>query len=276
MKDNICSKNEKNTENRKQNTFLHIADTNANKYMALSRSIDSQLGNRVQRIIFYLAREKYTDICVPNIVHLKHDEKENEMIVTLYSAPIKLPIKCQNKDYNPFQQYIYVDREISDAKFKKLFKIKSDCNKIKTIQIKFSNCSKKILTEYYNNLGKSIPVDLLIFYFNDKDEIDYLNLCEIKLGGNLDTKNAPSNANEVLKNKNLFSFIGNTHSYFATCYGKCSPSVAGAICKNGCELLSPELLWKMILPDTLSYDSFICEYTKAFKKAKVEATIKKL
>jgi len=275
MRDNICNNYGKNVESRKENPFLPILDRNANKYMALSRSIDSQLGNRLQRIIFYLAREKHTNIGVPNVIHLRYDDQNNEMNLTLYSAPIHLPQKEQNKNYNPFQQYIYIDKPIDDAKFKKLFKIKSRSESITKKAFVIKDCSQNQISEYFNNRNKSIPVDLLTVHF-ENDKINKLDVYEIKMGGNLDTKNAPSNAKEVLKNKNIFSFISNTHSYFATCYGECSSSVSKSIRDNGCELLIPAQMWKKILPDTLTYKDFIAEYTKSFKKSKVEYALKKL
>ena len=53
---NVVANFQGNMTNRENNPFLIFSDANAQKYMALGRSVDSQLGNRMQRIIFFFAR----------------------------------------------------------------------------------------------------------------------------------------------------------------------------------------------------------------------------
>ena len=53
---NVVANFQGNMANRENNPFLIFNDTNIKKYMALGRSVDSQLGNRLQRIIFFIAR----------------------------------------------------------------------------------------------------------------------------------------------------------------------------------------------------------------------------
>lgn len=56
MSENIINNFEDNMRNRENNPFLAFEDEDIKKYMGLGRSVDSQLGNRLQRIIFYISR----------------------------------------------------------------------------------------------------------------------------------------------------------------------------------------------------------------------------
>ena len=79
-----------------------------------------------------------------------------------------------------------------------------------------------------------------------------------------------------MKNKNMFSFIQNSHSYFATCYGECSQSVKNAMEAKNCELLTPNDFWEKVLPANLTLDDFVEKFKIAFEKSKIENSIKKL
>ena len=59
LRENVISNFSENIENRKLNPFLCIDNKEIVKYMALGRSLDSQLGNRIQHIILYCTRLKY-------------------------------------------------------------------------------------------------------------------------------------------------------------------------------------------------------------------------
>ena len=273
---NIATNYKPNIENRKNNPFLCFEDTHANKYMGLARSIDSQLGNRIQRIIFYIARQRYGLSNVPNIISINYYEKDKKIICKLFSINIDLPTKEQNKNFNPFKQIIYVNKgNIDESEVKKELKIKSTSKSliIKQREIHISD------TTFLGELSKFIkknngnPVDLLFFDCNDKI-LDNVNAFEIKMGGNLDTKNAEANANEVKNLKKIFSFFPKNYSYFATCYGNCSKAVESRLPKN--QILNNVDFWNKILPSEIPYDNFIKIYTSAFKKAKVEEKIQKM
>ena len=92
LKENVVSNYEENIDNRKNNPFLLFQTKEINKYMALSRSVDSQLGNRMQRIIFYIARMRYGEECVPNIVEINITNKDAGSIdCILYSVSCDPP-----------------------------------------------------------------------------------------------------------------------------------------------------------------------------------------
>ena len=277
MTDRIRSGFENNMRQREKNPFLPFKNTAIKKYMALGRSFDSQLGNRIQRIVFFLAREKYGTIGVPNITVLSLDDISNSITVTLYTIPLDLDRKWQNKSFNPFVQYVYVSRDLDEATIKRKLKIKKSCTELLTMTYTISSnpTTNKALATWK---GRSYPVDLLTVSLRDNPvrSIDALRVYEIKLGGNLDTKNAPSNAEEVLKNKNVFSFINNSHSYFATCYGECSQAVRRAIAEKECELLSPEEFWPSVLPEGLSYAQLIDLFQTQFTSSHIEEAIEAL
>ena len=273
---NIATNYKPNIENRKNNPFLCFEDTHANKYMGLGRSIDSQLGNRIQRIIFYIARQRYGLSNVPNIISINYYEKDKKIICKLFSINIDLPTKEQNKNFNPFKQIIYVNKgNIDESEVKKELKIKSTSKSLIIKQREIHISDTKFLGELSKFIKKNNgnPVDLLFFDCNDKI-LDNVNAFEIKMGGNLDTKNAEANANEVKNLKKIFSFFPNNYSYFATCYSNCSKAVEIRLCKN--QILNNVDFWNKILPSEIPYDNFIKIYTSAFKKAKVEEKIQKM
>ena len=59
MKAKILENFDENMENRKHNVFCSFEDKKIVMYMMLGRSLDSQLGTRLQHIAAFLAREKY-------------------------------------------------------------------------------------------------------------------------------------------------------------------------------------------------------------------------
>lgn len=281
MSDNVCNNYEENMGNREKNPFLPLINNDIKKYMALGRSVDSQLGNRIQRIIFFLSRQKFGVIGAPNITVLNYDELSGQVTVTLFSVPLDVDKKWQNKNFNPFAQYVYISSNLSDKDVKRKLKIKSKCDKLATTKIVMDLNSPTAKSELSNWKGKNYPVDLLTLSIKEEDTgekkiIEDLFVYEIKMGGNLDTKNAPSNADEVLKNKNMFSFVANSHSFFATCYGECSQSVKSAMESKNCELLTPDDFWAKVLPLELTFKDFIDKFKVAFENSKIESAIENL
>lgn len=281
MSENVCNNYEKNMDNREKNPFLPLINKDIKKYMALGRSVDSQLGNRIQRIIFFLSRQKFGVLGVPNITVLDYDESSRQVTVTLFSVPIDVDKKWQNKNFNPFAQYVYISRTLSDKDAKRKLKIKTKCDKLETTKIVMDLNSTTAKSELSKWKGKNYPVDLLTLSIKEESAskrkiIEDLFVYEIKTGGNLDTKNASSNADEVLKNKNMFSFVANSHSYFATCYGECSQSIKSAVESKKCELLTPDDFWAKVLPVGFTFKDFIDKFKVAFENSNIESAIENL
>lgn len=281
MAANVVSNYANNVANRENNPFLAFSDASIKKYMALARSVDSQLGNRLQRIIFYIARIKYGDIHVPNIVAIDiSDESERSVVCTLYSVPFDLPVSERNKDFDPYKQVVYVEKNRTDREIKRDLKIKAQSGNLRKLSFRFEQISADAFQNIRSRGDKRIPVDLLYFDCSD-DVLNNANAFEIKMGGNLDTKNAKSNAQEVKELAQLFSFLGANYSYFATCYGTCSASVDSKVKEimgDGAILNGPDF-WGKIIPSaggTFTYDDFIRYFREAFLLSHLEDRLKSL
>ena len=272
---NVVANYQDNMTNRENNPFLIFDAVNAQKYMALGRSIDAQLGNRIQRIIFYIARMKYGMEHTPNIVEINIiDHAARNIECVLYSVSFDLALPEQNKDFNPYRQYIYVDKHSTESEIKKTLKIRKNSNSLNVERYLFDGVSNDLINHLLNPKihAKKLPVDLL-FFDCPPNILDGSNSFEIKMGGNLDTKNSESNANEVRRLSNLFEFLTNNHAFFATCYGECSAAVRReveailgnrAICNN-------RAFWNKIIPsETFTYEDFIGIYTEAFRNTGLE------
>lgn len=264
LRENVISNFSENIENRKLNPFLCIDNKEMVKYMALGRSIDSQLGNRIQHIILYCARLKYGIENAPNIISI-NSVSNNELTLKLFYVDIDTDEKELNKDAQLANQYIYANENIDLEKAKTKLKIKKRSNVLKEKEIHISISSKISL------VGKKSPVPVDLLFFVDEHTI---NTFEIKMGGNLDTKNAKSNAEEVETLQKMFSFIENNNSYFATCYGTCSEAVSSKL--DASQVLNGQDFWNKVLPEEISYEEFIGLFKKAFKKLKIEQALKKL
>ena len=270
MAKNVKKNSSKNQAKRENNIFLIFSDKNAKKYMGTGRSFDSQLGTRLQKIAMFAARRKYGVESVPNVITLqnKGEEVTISMISYPYSNGMSQKVYWTN---SPAENLLNkATKNLFDKGSKSVEKtsyvLKSDMVTIKKIKDEFAKRDSK---------GNGIPIDLFVFEKTPEDKkIAYSY--ELKAGGNLDTKNAPSNANEVASLKTIFSFCDASISRFATCYdGKGDGTPDGSIGKNlkREEILIGEEFWKEILEENVSYSEFIELYKKACELAKVEEIV---
>lgn len=137
LRENVISNFSENIENRKLNPFLCIDDKEIVKYMALGRSLDSQLGNRIQHIILYCTRLKYGMENAPNIISINKVSKK-EINLKLFYVDIDVDEKELKKDAQLANQYIYINEKIDIEKAKSKLKIKKD-----------RMCSKKKIYTYH-------------------------------------------------------------------------------------------------------------------------------
>lgn len=273
MTEKVLSKYKNNMVLREQNPFLALDNVSTEKFMALGRSIDSQLGNRLQNIIFYLTRIRYGYENVPNIVEIITNHNTVELKKYYITGVLDKNYFYSNSNY--YSQKIYINKNLSETDIqRKLHVKKAFVHLIASSSIPFEveeNTINLINTIAKEKGTDGIPVDLLFFDNN------FINTFEIKMSGNLDTKNAESNAAEVNRLKNLFSFTNN-NSYFATCYLECSHAVFTEMKKLNLEnnIYKSIDFWNVILPnneETLTYQEFVDLYTKAFHEAKLEERI---
>ncbi len=276
--DNIKANYEENMAARETNPFLPINDKNIKKNMAIGRSVDSQLGNRMQRIIFYMARMKYGDVAVPNIVTVKIIDDACVEIYT-YSVPIYIEENDRKKKFNPFNQIVYIDQVLQNDQVKKKLKLKYKSNVLIEKRYVLKGVSSDAIKYIKKPKRKTIPVDLLCLGIKSNKLIK-AEAFEIKLGGKLDTKNSGGNADAVEELTKVFSCLKENEAFFGTCYGECSKTVAKKIEKiEHASVLNNKDLWDKIIPTNISgitYEKFIDMYQKAFKKSKLEAIIKDL
>ena len=301
------------------NPFQPFDRSEITKCMSLGRSFDSQLGNRLQRICMFLARCKYGDVFVPSYIFIKSNEDKN-IVANLFSYPQEFVDKYE---IDAFQTQVVSkisnDDEILESilnlkvknKIKKIYK---EENGIKRIRQKDKDIIEEIINKYRSDFQKSIikykytkclsdnysmkknSVNIDLIYFKD---CDHLVLYELKASGALDTKNRLGNANEVLNNKKIFSFIKNVESYFATYYNNCGESGTDIKEKNGVKfrgnmpngpmfnivsnepkmngkILVGSVFWENILPNGITHDSFIKTYVEAFKSTGIEKIINEI
>ena len=340
MSKNIEEKYEDRISN---NPFAPFQNSNSQiiKYMSLGRSFDSQLGGRIQRVCMFMARERFGKDNVPNFIFITVDKSDVEMYMFSYPDDFvkdfeideyktQKVFKIENEDQ--IVERIY--RQINNAAkniFKSEHKIttiskkfKDDFAKYETelrtrirsslVKYTFTDCSKTDIAaikntfepkpknggkpQKKNKTKKEILIDLL--YIDAGNIFAY----EIKISGGLDTKNRESNADEVIRIQDLFSFwgAGKVNSYFAGCYNSAGGDDGVSAIKSEDGVLfrgtkkpggpmydivsvRPEMSERIIvgsvfrekiLPITVSYSDFIKAYQEAFKASKIEDIIVRL
>ena len=272
---------------RTQKTILPklLKQEKASNYMGLGRSIDSQLGNRMQSIIFYLARLKYGDAKIPNAVLLQVDEDKRTIQVKSYYVKLSDYEKAIKKSkgvfkQNAYRQYIYIehtDKETVEPEIIKDLNLIDTSRKLHLKDIEtFTDVDSKCIQLITDHKKCKTEIDLLIY------ESDRIRTFEIKLGGGLDTKNAPANIREVEELKKLLLFSQKNNSYFATCYSNGSGALSQSFSSESeyltqdDKLLKNQEFWDIVLPSNMTYEEFIKKYTSAFKKSKINKLIKEL
>ena len=275
---NVSVNYRKNQVARTRNPFLCFSNS-IDKFMGLGRSIDSQLGNRMQNITFYLCRIRYGSSCVPNIIVINANEATSKIEMKLFYTEGDLLLEKFYANKNPCQQKIYFNQELSDEKVKSIIGTKKNVNIIANRTLTFS-ATNELIDEIKTKGVVDWPVDLL--FISEANDQLVINTFEIKMSGYIDTKNSESNANEVQRLFDVFKCSGTNASYFAVCYGECADAVKRRMktyAPQG-KTLTAEQFWNVVLPNTgaeaLSYDEFIDVYKQAFVASKLEQTIKDL
>lgn len=260
MARNVVKKSAGNITNRANNPFS-LFDGDEEKYMAVGRSLDSQLGTRLQKIAFYCARYRYGFLNVPNIVVMR--ENDGRLVVEFLSYPL---------DKGMTQQLYWGGHAVDYLSVSCRHAYVSSPEQFGVHTYEFQNVDINEIRNVITGQGKKMPMDL--FFLDDSNAYVY----EIKAGGNLDTKNKVENKNEVIRLEKVFSMFGNNKSKFATCYNNRGEgnSPDGAIFG----MLDAEhkaigrFFWEEILPlDEMTYDEFIALYSEAFENARVRDII---
>lgn len=262
MARNVSAKSKVNIAKRGYNPFS-LFEGNEEKYMAIGRSFDSQLGTRLQKIAFYIARYRYGTERVPNIVVMSGDEKD--FVVKFLSYPMS----------KGMTQCLYWGNDLVEhmSEGNKKYYLKHPDEFLISI-FHFRNVNAREIEAIIKGQGGKMPMDL--FYL---DENSNAHTYEIKAGGNLDTKNKVENKKEVFRLEKVFSMMGNNESKFATCYnnrgeGNAPDGAIFGLLDNQHKVIG-KLFWEEILPEELTYEDFISIYSNSFNTAKVREIIEK-
>lgn len=259
MAHNVADKTADNIQNRRNNPFNLFEDNEA-KYMAVGRSLDSQLGTRLQKIAFFIARYTYGFGRVPNIVVMR--EGRTGIVVETLSYPDRLGMT----------QCLYWGGYATDYLNVRCSKEYADFPNLFAYHVyRFPNFQSD---EIRNMIGQRriMPIDL--FY------LDYNGMAhsyEIKAGGNLDTKNKVENYNEVLRLEKVFSMFESSISKFATCYnnkgeGNVPDGAIFGMLDAGHVAIGRAFL-EEVLPGEVPYNEFVALYQEAFEIARVKEII---
>lgn len=272
MKAKIMENFDENMENRKHNVFCSFEDKKIVKYMMLGRSLDSQLGTRLQHIAAFLAREKYGTEYVPNLIVLTYDSAGEELVVKTVSFPLE---KGTQQKIQWAESLVKADSVILEGR--KTYK-KNNPEMFKEYRFKMDDVSaENVRLKVKPSKGKASYriADLLYIFGEDKNVISCF---EVKAGGNLDTKNTDANKKEVEEFEELFEFFDRVESYFATCYNNMGEGnepqgdIFRKIPRN--KQLRGSEFWGKILPEDYDFEKFVALYKKAFEDTGLEKEIK--
>ena len=239
MVENILDKHQINQRNRGNNPFNCFKNPHIKNYMGMGRSFDSQLGNRLQNIALHITR-------LNNYMFAP-----NHFIFNLCGNVLHISTVIDNSN----KQFIGIGENISEGEHL--------CSLPITYDEKGYLLSLSELYKMKNDII-GIPVDL-IYYDTEYDAFDAF---EIKAGGNLDTKNADANFNEVIRLMKILNPIDGSRSYFATCYNNMGEganpqgSIFAKLPEN--HILIGKDFWEKILPAEVSYNHFINIYQYVF------------
>lgn len=241
MVDNILIKHKQNQINRRNNPFNCFENPYIKNYMGMGRSFDSQLGNRLQNIALHIVRLN------------KYKFAPNHFIFNLCENMLYISTVIDNSN----KQFIGVGENINDEEYLRSFPISYEQKDYLLSLSELYKIKNKII---------GIPVDL-IYYDTEYNTFDAF---EIKSGGNLDTKNADANFNEVLRLMKILNPINGSQSYFATCYNNMGEGAnpQGSIFAKLPEdhILIGKDFWNKILPVNVSYKRFIEIYQYIFRE----------
>jgi hypothetical protein len=255
--------------NKKTNNFLlHHFDSNTIANMVFVSSFESKSGFTIEKCARKIANITYE---VPPIIYSsqnikgkkvvlennisKHEPEKNQIIVTdidIDNSDLTSKISKFNNDNKANNQK---PSTLTQEKVKELLSIAEN--------YKISDDNTKVK-----------PVDLAF-----RDHSGILHIFELKLGGDLDSSNAPSNVEKLLK---IYVGINDPNSkiYFATIYDKDKGKTwSGSIKKylsfdDMC--LIGEKFWEKILPPDVNYNKLIELYEEALKEINLNSSIQTL
>lgn len=297
MLSNVEKNFEKNVKQRKNNFFIHEAEgiRDIAPHMALTRSLESAMGNAVEDCAREIARLTFGKDNVPPIIN--PNGYEIDFTDSVIEGNIKKAFSMSGSKKNIKDILANTNKQVMVSKInrnqlnQKVTELWIDASKDKA--------EKKILKKDLDDIIKAdgkISVggieqgNEFIFFQIDLGYYDTsmgeplsdkkkVIIHELKLGGALDNKNAKSNVEEICK---CYLALGNdqNEAYFSTLYARFGED---SLDKKGKNLLLDDKMilagsefWQKILPKGIDFKCFIELYKCALNDIKFSEKINKM
>lgn len=251
---NIEGDFKKNFKKKSFNFLLSQMDWQIIAHMVFVSSFESKSGFAIENCARRIAKIRYGEENVPNIVNPRNLDYEGKINFSGIGQIVVTDVETDNSN---------LAGEIAQFRANNMSKGR---NTPSTLNHNKMNEHLLPLSKKYKN-NESLytkPVDLA--FYNGEEWI----ICEIKAGGDLDSSNAPSNVEKLLK---IYVDMGisNCKAYFATIYHKDGEgNTWKGIVKKHLEYPSMFLIgknfWSRVLPDEVSFDKFLELYKSALEE----------
>ena len=235
------------------NPFLEAISEDVAKNSSLTRSITSKLGNSLQKLARELAKSKYGEELVPDIVFQK-DIYIDDTFHAAHSKDTKVVSK--------------IDKRKLDLAADALVRFAGESRENRIGTFKFRNEFKKTMKDLTSNISGETN-EKLVDFFADVPKIGF---CELESGGQLDTSNGPAQPRKLVMAA-LSSGKPEVGMHFSLAYANRGEGnlIAGGLTRifvsnseseTGDGLLIGKEWWETLLPDGVTYTIFM----ESFKK----------
>ncbi|WP_346660612.1 TdeIII family type II restriction endonuclease [uncultured Veillonella sp.] len=251
--ENIEGDFKKNFKKKSFNFLLSQMDWQIIAHMVFVSSFESKSGFAIENTARRIAQIRYGERNVPSIVNPRDLDYEGRINFNGTGQIVVTDVETDNSN---------LAGEIAQFRANNMSRQRGEKSSLNHDKI---NEQLLPLSEKYKNNKNlySKPVDLA--FYNGEEWI----ICEIKAGGDLDSSNAPSNVEKLLK---IYVDMGvsNCKAYFATIYNKDGEGNTwkGAVKKHleypSMFLIGKEF-WLSILPDGVTFDKFLELYKSALE-----------
>lgn len=252
--ENIEGDFKKNFKKKSFNFLLSQMDWQIIAHMVFVSSFESKSGFAIENTARRIAKIRYGEKNVPSIVNPRNLDYEGRINFNEIGQIVVTDVETDNSN---------LAGEIAQFRANNMSRkrgMKSTLNHNK-INEQLLPLSKK----YKNNNHLYLKRVDLAFY-NGEEWI----ICEIKAGGDLDSSNAPSNVEKLLK---IYVDMGisNCKAYFATIYNKDGEGNTwkGAVKKHleyPAMFLIGKEFWLRVLPNGVTFDKFLELYKSALEE----------
>lgn len=267
MLDTLKKDTANNFRRKSSNFLLSQFDPEVLFYTVFTSSFESKSGNVLENCAKAIARLRYGPDSVPAVIPGAGAVDED---VRRHGVP--------SSDTQIILTRLNISEVDSHARRVLLNHRKSGSGENRTAATGMTQqiLQQEIVSRSYerNALLQEKPVDLFVRVSETE------SLCmEVKLGGNLDSSNAPAQITKLLTTCALAGTTG-TEGYFATIYNKDGEGrpFTGTVRSYLADdmILAGSQFWTKILPPGVSFDQFVGLYHEALKEIGMNAAIREL